>query len=76
MDVSGGLVVTEKEAASLTTLSVRSLQKLRVDGGGPRFVKLTGRRIGYLRSDIQAWLQARLASSTSAASRGAGGLAA
>lgn len=62
-------VFTETEAAKLLRLSRRTLQRLRLEGGGPNFVRLTpaGSRIGYVFSEIQAWLRERNVSSTSAA---------
>lgn len=61
------LVVTEDEAAKLLRVSVRTLGRLRVDGDGPRFVRLTGRRIGYAVADLEAWIRARAVGSTSEA---------
>jgi predicted DNA-binding transcriptional regulator AlpA len=58
------LVLTEDEAAKLLRLSVRTMQRLRVDGDGPRFVMLTSRRIGYAIGDLQAWVHARSVAST------------
>jgi predicted DNA-binding transcriptional regulator AlpA len=67
-----GLVLTEDEAARLLRLSARTLQRLRLEGEGPRFVRLTGRRIGYAISDLEAWVRARSVASTSEAGRPAG----
>jgi hypothetical protein len=61
------LVVTEVEAGHMLRLSVRTMQRLRLDGDGPRFVRLTGRRIGYAISDLRAWVQARSMASTAEA---------
>jgi hypothetical protein len=62
------LIVTEAEAATMLRLSVRTLQRLRLDGGGPRWVRLTDRhRLGYAIADLQAWVRARSMTSTSAA---------
>jgi predicted DNA-binding transcriptional regulator AlpA len=66
------LVLTEDEAARLLRLSARTLQRLRLEGEGPRFVRLTGRRIGYAISDLEAWVRARSVASTSEAGRPAG----
>jgi predicted DNA-binding transcriptional regulator AlpA len=66
------LVVTEQEAARMLRLSVRTLQRLRIDGGGPPFCSLTpnGRRIAYPVGSIHAWLQQRIVRSTSEATVG------
>ena len=55
------LVITEAEAAGLTRLSIRTLQRLAEDGRGPRRIHLTDRRIGYWRCDVIAWLDSRTA---------------
>lgn len=51
-------------AATYTGLSVSTLNKLRVFGGGPLFLKL-GRRVIYDVADLDAWLAARRRRSTS-----------
>jgi hypothetical protein len=43
-------------------LSEAALQRHRSEGGGPKF-KIGKRRVGYRISDLQAWLDARLAQS-------------
>lgn len=54
-------LLTEKELASWLGLSLPTLQRLRSNGGGPKFIKLSFRRVGYRPSDIEAWLAARTA---------------
>jgi excisionase family DNA binding protein len=58
-------IFTENEAAPRMGLAVSTLQKLRVTGGGPRFLKL-GRSVRYRSQDIDEWLAGRVISSTSA----------
>lgn len=53
-----------EEAARHTGLSVSTLNKLRVFGGGPVFLKL-GRRVAYDVTDLDAWLASRRRRSTS-----------
>lgn len=65
--VRGAAVLTEAEAAKELRLSIRSLQRYRVIGGGPPYVRLGERRIGYRTADIDAWVASRLVNSTSAA---------
>jgi predicted DNA-binding transcriptional regulator AlpA len=60
-------IFTEAEAAKLLRLSRRTLQRLRIDGGGPIYVKLTASRIGYAFGDLEAWVHQRRAANTSAA---------
>jgi len=50
--------LTNAESATLLRLSPRTLEKLRVEGGGPRFHKF-GRRVLYAIADIEAWANAR-----------------
>ncbi len=52
-------------AAAYIGLARNTLEKLRVTGGGPRFVKL-GRAVRYRVSDLEAYVAARIVESTSA----------
>jgi predicted DNA-binding transcriptional regulator AlpA len=52
-------LLSERELCIWLGVSLPSLQRLRSSGAGPRFVKLTQRRIGYRRADVDAWLAAR-----------------
>ena len=49
-------------------LPVRTLERKRREGGGPRYVK-AGRRVLYRRSDVEDWLDARSFESTADARR-------
>jgi predicted DNA-binding transcriptional regulator AlpA len=60
-------LVDERQAAEFLAYSVRALQNWRVRGGGPRFVKVSGRSIRYRRRDLIDWIEARLRSNTSEA---------
>ncbi|MBJ7579370.1 helix-turn-helix domain-containing protein [Devosia sp. MC532] len=53
-----------KAAANLLALSPSTLAKLRIYGGGPRYLKL-GRRVAYAREDLDAWLDQNRRASTS-----------
>ena len=57
------------EAAYLTALSDRTLEGLRVRGGGPAFCRLQ-RAVRYRRRDVVSWIEARRVESTSAAKVG------
>lgn len=46
--------LTTLEAAAFLRLSPRTMEKLRVLGGGPRFRKF-GRRVLYAVTDLEAW---------------------
>ena len=57
------LVVNTKQAADMLGMSVRFLEVLRYQGGGPAFVKL-GERVRYRVQDIEAWVEERVRTST------------
>jgi excisionase family DNA binding protein len=57
-------LLTQQEAAEYLRLSVRTLERMRLQGNGPRFVKC-GRRVFYLLRDLDAWIAENLRSSTS-----------
>jgi predicted DNA-binding transcriptional regulator AlpA len=52
-------IVRPPEAASLLSVSLSLLKKWRMGGGGPRFVRLGGRAIGYRRADLSDWIEGR-----------------
>jgi excisionase family DNA binding protein len=58
-------LLTQREAASALRLSERTLERLRLQGGGPLYVK-AGRAVRYRESDLEEWIDARVVSSTSA----------
>jgi predicted DNA-binding transcriptional regulator AlpA len=58
------------ETARLTGLSVSTLNKLRLTGKGPRYIKL-GRSVVYDPADISAWVEANRRRSTSDVSEAA-----
>jgi len=57
-------LLTQTEAAKILRLSERTLERLRVSGVGPSFIK-AGRSVRYRERDIEAWIAARVVSSTS-----------
>ena len=56
--------LTTPQAAAFVGLGVSSLEKLRVTGGGPAFLKI-GRRVVYDARDLEQWLAKHKRSSTS-----------
>lgn len=68
MDVGPNPTVTpflsNSEAAVFLKLSPRTLEKMRVIGGGPRFRKF-GRRVLYKLRDLEQWADGRACDSTS-----------
>ena len=57
-------MLTTHEAASYLRLSARTLERLRVTGTGPKFVRI-GKSIRYQPSALEAYIAARVRSSTS-----------
>jgi hypothetical protein len=53
-----------REAAAVLGVSVSFLNKLRIQGGGPVFIKI-GRRVLYDPRDLEAWSDARRRTNTS-----------
>ena len=58
-------ILNTREAAAYTRLGKPTLERFRLTGEGPRFAKLGG-AVRYRRSDLDAWLESRLVTSTSA----------
>ena len=52
------------QAAATLGVSRSTLARLRVSGGGPRYVKI-GRKVFYLSEDLYAWLDSHRRWSTS-----------
>jgi excisionase family DNA binding protein len=61
-------LLTCREAAVALRLSQRTLERLRVAGGGPAYSKL-GRRVLYRDGDLDRWVEDRLRSNTSEATQ-------
>jgi excisionase family DNA binding protein len=57
-------ILSVEQAAEHLNMSESTLNRLRGQGGGPRFAKLGG-RVVYRRSDLDAYVEARLCASTS-----------
>lgn len=59
------LLLTEKKAAEILGFSPRTLQGWRSEGGpGLPFVRISKGCVRYRRSDIEAWLENQLRTST------------
>ncbi len=52
-------VLSELEAAGYCGVGLSTLQKYRGTGGGPAFVQLGARRLGYRIEDLDAWIASR-----------------
>ena len=65
IDESGVIQYNEAQTARLLGLSRKTLQKFRLTGEGPHFIRVSKRCIRYTLADIVAWQAARRVSSTS-----------
>jgi len=70
MESSAGPLLTTEQAAARCGLSPRTLEKLRITGGGPPFLKL-GRSVRYDPADLDEWIASARRRSTSDAGAGA-----
>jgi excisionase family DNA binding protein len=61
-------LLTQDEAAELLKLSVRTIERLRVSGTGPKFLKIRN-SVRYRPEDVQSWVTSRLVGSTSEAAQ-------
>lgn len=57
-------LLNQREASGLLRLSTRTLERLRLSGNGPQYVKL-GRRVLYRDADLAEWIANRITRSTS-----------
>jgi excisionase family DNA binding protein len=57
-------VMNTPRAAQYLGLSLPTLTRMRVDGDGPKYVKM-GRAVRYRIADLDAWMADRVVSSTS-----------
>jgi excisionase family DNA binding protein len=57
-------VMNTKEAAVYVRLGKPTLERFRITGDGPAYVKL-GSAVRYRKSDLDAWLVSRVMRSTS-----------
>jgi hypothetical protein len=62
--LSSSIALKTPAAADYCGLAASTLEKLRVSGGGPAYIKL-GRRVVYHRDDLDAWLGTMRRQSTS-----------
>jgi excisionase family DNA binding protein len=62
------LGITGYEAAEYIGVTQRTMERWRVTGDGPRFLKI-GRHCLYRRGDLNAWVDARVFENTADAKR-------
>lgn len=59
-------LINQKQAAHVLGVSVRTLERHRVAGTGPRWARL-GKLVRYRQKDLAEWVEANLRNSTSEA---------
>jgi len=64
--IAPAALLTEAEAGRELALAVKTLQRWRWSGRGPRFIKLGG-AVRYRREDLEAFIERAVRTSTSAA---------
>jgi predicted DNA-binding transcriptional regulator AlpA len=57
-------LLTQRQAAEALALSERTLERFRVSGVGPKFVRM-GKSVRYRLSDVEVWIASRTVGSTS-----------
>jgi len=57
-------LLTQAEASEVLRLGERTLERFRVSGIGPKFVRL-GKSIRYRADDLEEWISSRVVRSTS-----------
>lgn len=62
-ELAGARILSEREAAAFVGLSVATMERKRTLGRGPRFVRLSERRLGYRVNDLVEWLAERASAS-------------
>lgn len=57
-------LIDESAAARFLDVSIRFMQKHRVSGDGPPYIKISARCVRYRRGDLKAWAEQRIRTST------------
>jgi prophage regulatory protein len=52
-------ILSEREVCNWLGVSEPTLFRHRRDGTGPKFIRLSARRVGYRQSAVEAWLSQR-----------------
>jgi hypothetical protein len=59
-------LLTQREAAELLRVTERTLERLRISGTGPKFMRLgKTKAIRYRPADLESWLATKIVTSTS-----------
>lgn len=58
-------LLKEADTAQFLKMSVRTLQGMRIRGGGPKLIRISHRAVRYRRCDLLEWVESKLRRSTS-----------
>ncbi|QXM25477.1 helix-turn-helix domain-containing protein [Elioraea tepida] len=64
-------LLSSDEVAEILGVSLRTLERMRIDGQGPAYVRLSPRRIAYAERDVIEWIERRRHRSRAAEARSA-----
>lgn len=53
------MILTRDQVCKLVGLGVLSIWRLRREGSFPRPIRLTGKKIGFYRSEVEEWARTR-----------------
>jgi len=59
------VILDQKRVATILGISTRTLERYRLTGLGPPYIKFGGKLVRYRQSDLEAWIQQNLTRSTS-----------
>jgi predicted DNA-binding transcriptional regulator AlpA len=57
--ISNDQILSERELCNWLGVSEPTLFRHRRNGTGPKFIRLSAKRVGYRRSAVEAWLSRR-----------------
>lgn len=59
------ILITPKDAALALSISIKTLEAMRIKGLGPKYVKVSSRKVAYRADHLKEWIDNRTFSSTS-----------
>ncbi|WP_370692842.1 helix-turn-helix transcriptional regulator [Methylobacterium sp.] len=59
ISIADRIVLRFADACGVAGVSINTMRRLVTAGRGPRVVRLSERRIGIRRSDLDAWIESR-----------------
>lgn len=59
------ILISSRTAAQTLGLSQKTLEAMRVRGDGPKFIKISSRKVVYSEAHLREWISGRTFTSTS-----------